>query len=225
MRGAKGLIVVLGLMMPLAAQRVDAAEARRVLEQHGCQVSLPGEAGGGVGGDKRAERRDGWNGPSLGGGRAGVGLATLAMWTGVGLAIAAVVVAALRSRGGRVPAAAAAPRPVVVTEQDGALIAAAPAGDECDQLAERGLFAEAVHGLLLRAFVALAARVGGLPPHATGRELLRLGRSRALAVEPLQRLVLASERVHFGGRAADRALYDDLRQQLTRWEAVCRDAK
>jgi hypothetical protein len=44
-------------------------------------------------------------------------------------------------------------------------------------------------------------------------------------VEPLARLVGAVEQVHFGGRDADRALYEASRDWLGQWEATCRNGR
>lgn len=216
------MIVAVGMVMPLAAQHVDAAEARRVLQQFDCQTSLPGEANGeAVDRGAVGNRRGGRASVPWSSGLPGLGLAHVALWSGVLLAGAAVVVAVLRSRGAGA-AMPAAPSPARITDTAVADQPTIPPAEHCDELAARGDFAAAVHGLLLRAFAALAERVGVLPPRATGRELLRLGTARSLAVDPLRHLVTASERVHFGGRPADRGLYDDLRQQLLQWEAACR---
>ena len=93
--------------------------------------------------------------------------------------------------------------------------------EEADRLARAGRFAEAIHVLLLHAIEVLRARLeSGLSQALTGREVLRLAPMPDAAAAALQALVRRSEHCHFGGRAADRDLYQ---QSLDHFQAF-RDA-
>lgn len=229
----RGLVVLAVLLGGLAAQDVDRDRITRALERGQCQTELPGEVasanGGGRGRDagpkpvRRGERSGGRSGD--GGAFGGLsllpaGLAVVLFWAVVVLAVALLVAAIVRSwRGRREPA----PRRETVRAQSvPSPEAATEAMQDYERLAAAGEFAAALRALLQHAFAAWTARGGSLPVHATGREVLRLVRRKVVATEPLAQLVAAVERVHFGGRPADRAQYDASRLQLQQWEVACR---
>lgn len=233
----RGLAVVVLLLGPAAAQPAPPQEAANVLEErvvdrHGVQTALPdaaGELGGSGDGNARRARGERYGGEarSRRGGSPGIVLppflAQILLWGAVGLAVVFLVAAIVRGLGGRrdaAPVAAArrvTPLPIE-TEAD-----AEPVPDH-ERLAAAGDFAGAVHAVLRHAFAAWVRRGGVLPLSATAREVLRTVQQRRGPVEPLAQLVAAVERVHFGGRAADRSLYEASRAWLAQWEAACAQA-
>ena len=81
---------------------------------------------------------------------------------------------------------------------------------DVEDLARLGRFGEAIHLLLLHLFEALQRRPATAPaPAHTGREVLARTRLAADARAALGVLVLAAERIHFGGRAAVREDYEN----------------
>ena len=80
---------------------------------------------------------------------------------------------------------------------------------EVEDLARQGRFGEAIHLLLLHLFAALQRRPATAPaPAHTGREVLARTRLASQAHEALGVLVLAAEKIHFGGRPASREDYE-----------------
>lgn len=80
---------------------------------------------------------------------------------------------------------------------------------DVEDLARLGRFGEAIHLLLLHLFDALQRRPATAPaPAHTGREVLARTRLAADARAALGVLVLAAERIHFGGRGAVREDYE-----------------
>lgn len=222
----RGTLLSFTLCLAAVAQGRPGPTLQEVLRASDCQTVLPGQQGGGAGGQatpppgdrstprERGEGR-GWSfdldlGP----------LAQVMLWTGVGVAALLLLAAILRSRGAAAPVAALTP-----------VRGAAPPVDETpepadhERLAAAGDFRGAVHALLRRAIAAWDA-AGASPVHATSRELLRRAQRVMQAVaDPFASLVAAVERVHFGGAAADRGLYEASREQLSRWEAACRQPR
>ncbi|MBL9076892.1 MAG: DUF4129 domain-containing protein [Planctomycetes bacterium] len=234
----RGLVLVALVLGGLAAQDDYAARAERVLAQHGCQDSLPGESaparrgsGRPDGSEPRGERS---GAPGRSGGRWNPGLpippivAQILLWTIVALAIALLVASIVRGLGGSATAARA-PSPTKPAARPAAVAGNPPEPDAAlpdhARLAAAGDFAGAVRAVLQAAFAAWVQRGGPLPRAATAREVLRLVRNRRLADAPLAQLVAAVERAHFGGRGADRGLYEASRDWLGSWEASCRSAK
>lgn len=221
MPGLRGLLVLLGLTGALCAQADGArpltgADVRRLLEDHGCQVELP---------DGRELGRTGGRGSRfLPRSDAGISLpscsADALLWGGVGVAAVLLVLSlARRAAAARPPERA---RAVVTTRErpDPAAVAGLP---DHERLAAEGDFDGAVHAALVHAFACWGRAVEALPPHATGRQLLRRAAGRrGLPMAQLQSLVTIVERVHFGGRAADRDTYEQAREDLSRWEGACR---
>jgi Domain of unknown function (DUF4129) len=80
---------------------------------------------------------------------------------------------------------------------------------DVEDLARQGRFGEAIHLLLLHLFAALQRRPATAPaPAHTGREVLARTRLASQAHEALGVLVLAAEKIHFGGRPASREDYE-----------------
>lgn len=78
-----------------------------------------------------------------------------------------------------------------------------------EDLARQGRFGEAIHLLLLHLFAALQRRPATAPaPAHTGREVLARTRLASQARDALGVLVLAAEKIHFGGREASREDYE-----------------
>src|SRR6266446_1397805 len=97
---------------------------------------------------------------------------------------------------------------------------ASPLLEDAESLARQGRFGEAIHAVLLR-WLADLARSGAIParaPSLTSRELLR--RETTLVAEArgaLGSLVVAVERVHFGGRPAGLQEYEACAAQYRRF--------
>jgi hypothetical protein len=86
-----------------------------------------------------------------------------------------------------------------------------------DREAVAGDWASAIHILLLTSIDLLRRRVGqDVPDAMTSRELVGEARLPAQAREDFAALVAAAELCHFGGRAADRPLYDRCRTHYER---------
>jgi Domain of unknown function (DUF4129) len=80
---------------------------------------------------------------------------------------------------------------------------------DVEDLARQGRFGEAIHLLLLHLFAALQRRPATAPaPAHTGREVLARTRLASQAHDALGVLVLAAEKIHFGGREASREDYE-----------------
>jgi hypothetical protein len=86
-----------------------------------------------------------------------------------------------------------------------------------DREAVAGDWASAIHILLLTSIDLLRRRVGqDVPDAMTSRELVGEARLPAEAREDFAALVSAAELCHFGGRAADRSLYERCRTHYER---------
>lgn len=86
-----------------------------------------------------------------------------------------------------------------------------------DREAVAGDWASAIHILLLTSIELLRRRVGqDVPDAMTSRELVGEARLPAGSREDFAVLVAAAELCHFGGRAADRSLYDRCRSHYER---------
>lgn len=98
--------------------------------------------------------------------------------------------------------------------------------DDADQAAAAGDWARAIHILLLTTIERLRRQTGqGVPVALTGRELIHHMRLGEQARGDLAALVGAAELCHFGGRSADRALYDRVRTHYERlWNLASPEA-
>jgi hypothetical protein len=223
MRVLRGLVATSVLVLGAMAQERSADAVRRVLDAHGCQTDLPGDgdgAGTGTGdaGRRRAARRD-RSSVSFEVGQGSAVFAEVLLWVVVGAAVVVLLAAILRGAGVAAPEPGNAPKKKVVAGS-----AETPATDaevlpDHARLAAVGEFAAALRALLLRAFHVAHGGAANVPLHTTARELLRRVRAERAAVEPLAGLVATVERVHFGGRPADRALYDASCAQFAAWES------
>lgn len=230
MRLLLGTLLALALGCGLSAQTAGPERAHSVLQENGCQTSLPGDEVqyGGRASSPRVPRGERGRPVEPPGIRlrllpmCGLDFAQVLLWAGVGVAVLLLVAALLRGRTGQVA------RRKVAGRLQGRAMAPPPAAEspkvpppDHEQLAALGDFAGAVHALLVRGITTWLASGGQAPRHATARDLLRRAQRGPAGAEPLAVLVTASERVHFGGQPADRALYDASRQALQRWEAAC----
>ena len=196
-----------------------------MLVDHGCQTELPG-AGDGAGtgaadaNRRRAARRTS-DSPSFDVGAGSAAFAEVLLWGVVGAAVIALLAAIVRGGLSAATAGPTAPAKKVVT---GRSEPPAPADAEPDPaaLAAAGEFAAALRALLQRAFVVVHGGRANIPLHATSRELLRRAGGKRAALEPIAGLVATVEHVHFGGRPADRALYDATATQFSAWESQWR---
>jgi len=91
---------------------------------------------------------------------------------------------------------------------------------EADQSAVSGDWANAIHILLLTSIELLRRRVGQeVPPAMTARELVGRAQVPEQARADFAALVGAAELCHFGGRPADRSLYERCRLHYERlWD-------
>jgi hypothetical protein len=88
-----------------------------------------------------------------------------------------------------------------------------------------GDWASAIHILLLTSIDLLRRRVGqDVPDGMTSRELVREARLPAETREDFAALVAAAELCHFGGRAADRSLYERCRIHYERLWGIAPEA-
>jgi hypothetical protein len=88
---------------------------------------------------------------------------------------------------------------------------------DADRLAAAGDWAAAIHILLLTSIDLLRRRVGqAIPAAMTARELVGRAQVPDPSREDFAALVSASELCHFGGRSADRSLYDRCRVHYER---------
>ncbi len=89
--------------------------------------------------------------------------------------------------------------------------------DDADHSAQAGDWAAAIHILLLTSIELLRRRIGQVVPVAmTARELVGRARLEEQARADFAALVSAAELCHFGGRPADRSLYDRCRVHYER---------
>ncbi|MGE0422815.1 MAG: hypothetical protein AB7O88_11150 [Reyranellaceae bacterium] len=98
--------------------------------------------------------------------------------------------------------------------------------DDADQAAADGDWAQAIHILLLTSIDRLRRQTGqGVPVALTARELIHHLKLADQARGDLAALVGAAELCHFGGRPADRALYDSVRTHYERlWRIAPQEA-
>ena len=97
--------------------------------------------------------------------------------------------------------------------------------DSADREAVAGDWASAIHILLLTSIDLLRRRVGqDVPDAMTSRELSAEARLPAETREDFVALVAAAELCHFGGRAADRPLYDRCRAHYERLWGIAPEA-
>jgi hypothetical protein len=88
---------------------------------------------------------------------------------------------------------------------------------DADRFAATGDWAAAIHILLLTSIDLLRRRVGqAIPAAMTARELVGRARVPDPARADFAMLVAASELCHFGGRSANRTLYDSCRVHYER---------
>lgn len=221
MRAFWGLLLGLLLTVPTPGQDVTRDLVRSVLEDADCQTSLPSETEG-VGGressaEPLAEGRE--RSPLFEGiSSLGSGVATFLLWVFVAVVVVFLIAAFIRSQRNVAPRQRSRAGPVDYVAQDKPAAEPLPA---YARLAEVGDFAGAVHAVLLHAFATCSRHIGGLPEHATARHVLRLATRSDLPTGDLRELVMAVERVHFGGALADRELYEASTQRLLAWEAAC----
>jgi len=89
--------------------------------------------------------------------------------------------------------------------------------DDADRSAVTGDWATAIHILLLTSIDLLRRRLGQDVPEAmTARELVERAQLPTLGRGDFAALVAAAEICHFGGRSADRPLYDRCREHYER---------
>jgi hypothetical protein len=98
--------------------------------------------------------------------------------------------------------------------------------DDADQAAADGDWAKAIHILLLTSIERLRKQTGqGVPVALTARELIHHMRLSEQARGDLTALVGAAELCHFGGRSADRELYERVRTHYERlWQIAPQEA-
>ena len=220
--------IVLGLLAGLAAlalsfqaaaaapQPTDAAAVRaetlKVYDWAGYQRDLP---------DGPAPRRPPADKPHS------VDLGTFANTMMIGLVVAGLAIAAMTLyAGGFAPLFG----PAVAKPADSAPEAARRSQLEtrlhdADRSAEAGDLASAIHTLLLTSIDLLHRRVGQEVPVAmTGRELIGHARVTDRARDDFAALVAAAELCHFGGRSADRALYERCRVHYERLWGIAPEA-
>ncbi|MHC4547659.1 MAG: DUF4129 domain-containing protein [Planctomycetota bacterium] len=201
MAGIAALVVWVAVAAP-SPEEVRAA-AERVLDDAGYQTELPGDI-------ERPEREDpsgleealpDWDSNPLDSTAVGA-IARAIYWIliAVGLTLVALWVAReLTLRGERrgrkeTPTPAASPAPVPRADPEG--------------LARQRRYTDAIHALLLNVLLDLVARLKApLLPAWTSREVLARLQLAAEGRAALRGLVLAVERTHFGGAAADAEEY------------------
>jgi hypothetical protein len=138
----------------------------------------------------------------------------------IGLVVVVLVIVALRLLSGEWTLSGPGAEPTSPEQQ-------APGTARREQLRERlqsadreavsGDWASAIHILLLTSIDLLRRRVGqDVPDAMTSRELVGEARLPAESREDFAALVAAAELCHFGGRAADRPLYERCRSHYER---------
>jgi hypothetical protein len=237
----RGTLTCLCLALPAAGQgqggpqRVDEV-LQRLAAERDVQTTLPGKVGGEAdpaGGDRpppanRRGIRTGRAGvPREGSGRSpGIrfgdgagGIAKVLAWAlvvVVAVLLLAAIVRAVMDRqraAARVKGKATAPATPAVA-------AAPPPLLDYERLALEGRFTEAVHALLLHAFVALATRRGtGWPAARTGREILAAVGGFHAGDAPLHVVFQTAELGWFGRVAVDRDQYERCLRSYRDWSA------
>mgnify|MGYP000850455309 CR=1 FL=1 len=226
----RGALLSLALCLAGTAQTDVGERARSVLRDADVQMALPGDDGDRHGSASPLGRRYGArSGPRERTHRSQAwhlvpcGLASMgpvALWVGVAVAGALLLAAILRARTAGETPPPREPKVAGRRAADGVPEPAIALPDH-ERLAAAGDYHGAVHALLARAFAAWTSRGNVLPPHATAREGLRRARA-GMPADPLAALVVAVERVHFGGEAADRDGYEHARTCYQHWEVACR---
>jgi hypothetical protein len=183
------------------------AELKRVYDWAGFQRDLPGDDA--VAEPPRPTPRDGFV----------VDLGELPNIVLIGLAIVALAIVAmwLRSGGWNLPAPGEVPAAAEETPADARRQTLKARLDVADRSAQAGDWASAIHVLLLTSIELLRRRVGqDVPVAMTARELVGRAQVEEKARGDFAALVSAAELCHFGGRPADRALYDSCRMHYER---------
>lgn len=203
------LIAAVLLQAPARAEdRMPNELAQEILSDPAFQKELmkrprhPERSNSGCDDDNIRVSRSGSAAPGAGG-----SIATLLAWLAAGVAVALSIIWIITNYQRR-ERVAGGPSDDKVEAPDGAA-AKDPSILAIEQLAGRGLFAEAVHEILLLAVKRLAARHHReLSGWLTSRELTRLLPSTADERGRFGRLVEAVERSLFGGQAIDRTTYE-----------------
>lgn len=237
----RGTLTVVCLALPAAAQGPGAPRStdevlQRLAAERDVQTTLPGKVGDEAnqrGGNRpppanqRALRtgragvpRDGGSGrSSLRFGDGASGIAKVLAWplvVVVSLLLLAAIVRAIADR--QRAAARARVQPAPRTSPTAA--SAPPPLTDYERLAHEGRFAEAVHALLLHAFVALATRRGtGWPAAKTGREILAAVGGFGAAEAPLRLVFQTAELGWFGRVPIDRDQYERCLRSYRDWSA------
>lgn len=204
-------------------------DARGIRTGRNAGANGGGSSGGGTAGNddprewqrarERAAPREGTDrgveAPSFSGGESvGVALAwSLVVVVGVLLAAALTRAIADRSR-----AKDRLARPGAPTPDPGA---APPPVPDHERLAAEGRYAEAVHALLLAAFVQLAEQRGSAWPRArTGREILAAFGGFSAGEAPLQLVFRTAEAAWFGSAPVDRDGYERCLRNYRGWSGA-----
>ena len=179
--------LLLGLLWPGPAERQAAIDGLRTDPTY--QRDLPAPDAGSTPPPATpkppSERRRGWN-------ETNEGVVGTLFWIIIGLSGVAVLVVLAREVTTRpVRARSESPAPMAVVKLEAATL------DDAEVLAQQGLFAEAIHVLLLRTFAALG-RQARLPDALTSREILARVALQSEARAALGHLVQAVEVSFFG---------------------------
>lgn len=235
----RGTLTCLCLALPAAGQgqggpqRADEV-LQRLATERDVQTTLPGKVGdeaGPAGGDRpppanRRSIRTGrvgvpreGGGPSIRFGDGAGGIAEVLAW-----ALVVVVAVLLLAATGR--AVADRRRAAAQVKGKGTALATPPVAAapppllDYERLALEGRFTEAVHALLLHAFVALATRRGtGWPAARTGREILAAVGGFDAGDAPLRVVFQTAELGWFGRVAVDRDQYERCLRSFRDWSA------
>jgi len=233
----RGFLAACCLALPLVSQEAQSPaslrdQLRQIAERRDVQTELPGETTpterrrGRVERsprnsrtpDRRTEPRSPSSIPNSGLPGFG-GLAQFLAWGLVVTVVVLLVVAIVRALAERRLTAAKLSTAKVLP-----LVTDAPAPPplaDYEVLAQAGRFAEAVHALLLHAFVRLATRRStGWPAAKTGREILAAVGGFTAADEPLQVVFRTAETAWFGKAHVDRALYEQCLQNFRVWSTT-----
>lgn len=234
----RGFLAACCLALPLVGQegRQQVSlrdQLRQIAERRDVQTELPGEKTPTERGrgrpertprnsrtpDRRLEPRNPSSSHSSSNFSGLGGLAKFLAWGLVATVVVLLVVAIVRALAERrLTAAKASPAKVPLPVADAPV---APPLADYELLAQAGRFAEAVHALLLHAFVRLATRRStGWPAAKTGREILAAVGGFTAADEPLQIVFRTAETAWFGKAAVDRAQYEKCLQNFVLWSTA-----
>ena len=234
----RGLLAAATLSLAAVAQQgnrpIDPREVlQQAAERRGTQTSLPGEndterqprsrprndEAGRMSPRGRPREGSGRDAPNWGGSGFGGGFAKIFGWLIVAATVVLLLVAIARAIGDRRRTAIV--RSIAPTLPTEPTLAPPPPLADYEQLAKAGRFAEAVHAMLLHAFVRLAERRGrGWPRADTGREILAAVGGFAAAEAPLQLVFRTAETAWFGAAPVDREQYERCLQSYLAWRAV-----